>query len=311
VRPEDGTRGAATISLRRQHSGVVAAAGSTVCGPAPARIVLCIAMVLAVESCNDGAATKGRGAPGERSVARDRTCFVSAADLPDWRRAQDLVIVDTRSEDDFRRLRIPGSINVRPNVLRTKAYLKAKRLLLVSGGGSGVELEGVCMGLRESGFATVGILEGGLTSWVRHAGRLEGDQLAARALNRLSPAQLAQEARSDRWVFLDVSPGGSPNSDPFVPGALRAPAATGVALRRAVDGGLRQKGGNRSSTFVLVADARGEGYDQIAAHLEPLDLTHLYFLDGGVNGFRAFRAQQTQIAISAAQGCISDRCAGR
>jgi hypothetical protein len=112
-------------------------------------------------------------------------------------------------------------------------------------------------------------------------------------------------------LLVDVSTENSPASEQLLPQASRIPGATGERLRSAIDRALDDTKGDRSNMFVLVANGDGEGYDGLEADLESLGLTHLYFLEGGVEGYRAYENQRKQIAMSAARGCPTDRCGAR
>lgn len=269
-------------------------------------LLLTIIVVTGLSCKNDTGRGVDRSASNPPPAPRG-DCYVTASTIPDWKAADDLVIVDTRPADDFRRMRIPGSINVPAFAVSTKTYLRSKRLLLVNRGGTGIELEPLCKGLRDAGFTTVGILEGGLAYWGRNGGQLAGDARAIRALNRISSADLGRDMDEGRWLIVDVSPAGTPGlgngSD-----AVHLPAMAGDALRRALRRALRN---NSENQFVLVADQYGESYGQVIAELTPLAITHLYFLEGGIAAYRNYRDQQEQIAAVRERPCAAGSCGVR
>ena len=236
-------------------------------------------------------------------------CYVSGAELATWRSSPDLVIVDTRSEDEFRQVRIPASINVQPYALRTKTYLKQKRLLLVHRGGTGAHLEPVCRALRGAGFVSVVILEGGLRFWSQRVGPLAGDRIAQRSLGRMSPAEFAREGRSDRWLVVDVSPRATPAD---VGGAtVHIPFEGAPRFRGALQHAIREQHAAGWASFVLLINSKGEGYEVLEADTKQLEIEHLYFLEGGAEGYRQFRAEQATIIDAAARGCTLNACGGR
>lgn len=72
----------------------------------------------------------------------------------------ELVLVDTRSPAQFRVARIPGSWNLALYTLKTRAYLKGKRVVLFNEGHDPTLLLGECQRLRDLGFARAQVLEG-------------------------------------------------------------------------------------------------------------------------------------------------------
>lgn len=259
---------------------------------------------------------------GSPTIARGGACMLSRTELAQWRSASDLIIVDTRSAADFRRVRIAGSINLPAGALRTKAYLKDKPLLLVGRTGRGIELEPICEELREAGFARVGVIEGGLSYWAHQGGALTGG--GRREVDRLSPADLAREASADGWLLIDVSPpspapspklrrsnasSGEPGkeAEPLV--ILRLPFEKGKQFRTDVEAAIANHGGE--ATFVLLTNRDGKNYDRIARELEPLAIDHLYFLTDGLDGYRRYKEQQRQIGESMARGCTLNECGTR
>jgi hypothetical protein len=206
-------------------------------------------------------------------------------------------------------VRVPASINVQPYALRTKTYLKQKRLLLVHRGGSGAHLEPVCRALRGAGFVSVAILEGGLRLWSQRVGPLAGDRIAERALGRMSPAEVAREVRADRWLVVDVSSRDTRVGMGF--STLSIPFKGARSFQAALQDAVREHGDGGSDTFMLVTNKDGEDYAAIEAAATQIGIGHLYFLDGGAEGYRQYRAEQGKISDAAQRGCTLNACAGR
>ncbi len=62
------------------------------------------------------------------------------------------LIVDVRKKKYYERIRIPGSLNIRPYALKSKKALQGFRLILVNNGFNYGKLEKVCNDLRNIGF---------------------------------------------------------------------------------------------------------------------------------------------------------------
>ena len=113
--------------------------------------------------------------------------------------------------------------------LKTKLYLRERRLLLVDHGYRGRELAAACRSMRDSGFHTVRVLPGGLEAWRRHIGPLAGEGLAEAALDRVGSAALESGLYHGDWVVIDVSE--SPASSSTTTPCCGPPAIT-IGLRR-------------------------------------------------------------------------------
>ena len=82
--------------------------------------------------------------------------------LQQLKEKQHIVLVDVRDANDFEKFRIPGSLNIPFFALKTKTFLKKKSLVMINEGFSYSRLEQGCLRLRNAGFASVSILDGGL-----------------------------------------------------------------------------------------------------------------------------------------------------
>jgi rhodanese-related sulfurtransferase len=131
--------------------------------------------------------------------------------VPDRELKKDLLLVDIRPPAAFAKLRIPGSLNVPIFAIKAKTFLKKYELVLVDDGYRYAQIEEECRYLRRAGFR-LRILDGGLATWSRKGGALEGDEFARKALNRLSPLNFFSEKDYGNWIVLDTSEGERPES---------------------------------------------------------------------------------------------------
>ncbi len=220
------------------------------------------------------------------------------------------MIVDTRTPDEFRKVRIPGSINLPPYALKTKTYLASKRLLLIGRAGSGAELEPTCRTLREAGFASVGILEGGLNLWAREAGPIVGEGATRRGLSALSAADFVREPRPDAWLVVDASSRGASVSDGLPSGAAHIPLDDGARFRRELGELVRERHA-RPDPFVLLVGGGAELDDRLATEVANLDLPNVYFLAGGIDGYRRHLAQRDAGRHHVAKADAVEPCGSR
>jgi len=232
----------------------------------------------------------------ERTVtlrSRDLSCYVTPRELARWLGEGDAVIVDTRPARDFRNLRIPGSVNLPARSLAGRGHLKSRRLLLVDRGHSSEALEAACRELRASGFASVGIVEGGLHAWAQLVGDLEGDRLMQRGLNRISARQLALEVRYDHWLVVDVSESGDPDVRRSLPRVVHVPLHADPALfRRALASAIGPAEAGPGARFVAILESDGSRHVEIERALSSLGVVHAYFVEGGLEAYREVLAAQ-------------------
>lgn len=219
-----------------------------------------------------------------------RPCRISAADLEQWRRDEAVVIVDTRTPDEYRDARIPRSINLPAYALKTKTYLMSKRVLLIGRPGSGAELEPTCLNLRKAGFTSVGILEGGLNRWVRTVGTVVGDAAARGSLSRLAPADFARDPAADDWLVVDVSRQGIAHAEQTLPHSIHIPFGASDRFRDQVRDAIRERHGRRNP-FVVLVDGAGELQQRLQTAVESLDIPNAYVLEGGFEGYRRYAAR--------------------
>jgi rhodanese-related sulfurtransferase len=227
----------------------------------------------------------------------DAACAISPDELKAWRASGDLLVADLRPSREFEGIRIPGSVNFPVRELKTKLYLRERRLLLVDRGYRGPELEAACRNMRDSGFHTVRVLAGGLEAWRRHIGPLAGEGLAEAALYRVGPEILEGGLRHGEWVVIDVTDAGSA-TELFRP-VTHVPFNGGGGhfvsrLRQAIttDGDARTR-------FVVLVDRDGKRYEAIKQAIGRGWPEFLYFLDGGLEAYRAERANHEAMLAAA------------
>lgn len=238
-------------------------------------------------------------------------CFITVAELHEWRGRDGLVVVDTRSDGEFRKVRIPGSIRAAAHSLRTRTHLRERPLLLIGRAGTGAELEPTCRELRDAGFATIAVLEGGLASWTYAGGELSGDAAAVRSPTTIAAADVWRERNGGRWLVVDVTARGDAAVRDLARHAVRLPAADPNRLRQGLHAVLAKRSRRHRTTFVVLVDDHGRQRATLAAALAELDLPHLYILDDGAVGLQRFRQAQAAILAARTRDCPFQLCGAR
>ena len=205
------------------------------------------------------------------------------------------VVVDVRDGEEFRRVRIPGSLNIPIHALKTKGFLKPRDVVLVNAGFERSVLLEACRDLRRAGFSSVRLLEGGLAHWAALGGPILGDRTALASVRLVSPRSLHQEKDREALLLFDVAP--SPKeSDTVLCGAVAIPLGGGSqAFPRALAEAASAREG-RLVTAVLV-DGDGSGYSTLPGNLfQALAVAgrpvSAFWLEGGRAGYQRFLREQ-------------------
>ncbi len=136
-----------------------------------------------------------------RVSERDERCFANPETLRrEWRTGA-ITLVDVRSSQAFRKGFVPGSINIPEYSIRTKRFLKQKRLVLMNDGISNQSLIHTCQRLRKSGFRNVSVLPGGIFAWLKMDIPIER-RLTGSLDSVLSPRDLVRSLPEIAWLFL-------------------------------------------------------------------------------------------------------------
>lgn len=199
--------------------------------------------------------------------------------------------VDVRDQDAYSRFRIPGSINMPLDFIRTKTFLKGKTLVLVDEGYRRLRLEKTCADLHSRGF-NPSILAGGLSAWQAAGGAMEGDSFAAAEIRSVDVLTFQEENGAQTWLVIDVS--ARHVCKDLIPRAVHLPLANqadkAVAqLRGAVPEGWSPAG------VVMVCDEKGERFDRIDALARLAGISNLVYLRDGREGYDAFLRNRTRM----------------
>ncbi len=226
---------------------------------------------------------------------RDPSLMTSVKSVLDSaKQKNDVVLIDVRNQEEFERARIPRSINIPLFAIKTKVFLKAKPLVLLNEGYSYGPLERACRHLTASGFR-VSILSGGLNHWRQKGGRLKGDPFAQKELNKMPPGIFFEERQYEGWVAIDVSESQGSDSRYLIPEAIHVPWSDNTRefvskLKAAI---ARHE--SKSLPSVLIFNEAGARYERIENLLKEAELNNVFFLEGGLRGYKTFLQRQTLI----------------
>jgi rhodanese-related sulfurtransferase len=224
----------------------------------------------------------------------DRACLVSLAEAEKIRLKANSQFVDVRSPADYERTRIADSINIPLHLVKTKPFLRNVNVVLVDHGRGSAELAQHCRQLKDAGFRSVSVLDGGLYAWQQAGKPLAGDPMAQARLDRMSAAELFAERLYTGWLVVDATAKGIPaDLRRWLPGNI-APARQKTATEQAAAIRTliaRQRQANARLNVLVVADTDTR-YERLDTALAKGNTGPVLYLDGGLGAYRAYVNQQ-------------------
>lgn len=187
---------------------------------------------------------------GSGQFAGREDCFVTV----DAVEGRELTIVDTRGEEDFRRVNIRGAINLPAAQLLHMSELRDRSILLVDQGFRRSNQAEMCQQARLAGFTRLSILKGGMAAWSSSGRDLNGHLQALSELHRIRADAFLVEAMRNRVTLL---------AEPAVLARLKKllPEATDLrqlgqspALEKQIGLVLSQPQGSVSRSLVVFSD---------------------------------------------------------
>lgn len=182
--------------------------------------------------------------------------------------------VDVRNEAAHRQCRIPGSLQIPLHAVKTKGFLKGRRVIVLDAGDGSRAVEDECRRLRERGFSNLAIWYGGMNAWHRLGGAVEGDD--CRECNTVPAPALHDIAYSTDWLMVAVNSAVPDDLNDAMAMTINASNQTEfVATLNAAIGSRAQV------ASVLLMAARDEEYATIAGWADEIG-AHVFFLEGGL-----------------------------
>ncbi len=117
--------------------------------------------------------------------------------------ADKLFMVDIRPAKEFSQFKIPGSLNVKASLIKTKAFLKTRPVILIHQGFDHRELISKAKALNTKGF-NVSVLQGGIAAWKQKGGTLVGNPFSFKSVNTISPRKFFAGKTREDWLIIDV-----------------------------------------------------------------------------------------------------------
>ena len=213
----------------------------------------------------------------QRSVSGivvDRKLFLTSEQLRSFQNSEDVLLVDLRAPDRFEKVHLPRALNLPAFVLKHRADLKTRKLVLIDEGIAPAFLAEEALRLRESGFGTIYVLEGGIAAWIRSGGAVEGVASSALAASHITPAEFLRSQKTDQWQVINAAESDS--------------AWQSLVTVRT----------GRVAPRVLVVAPTDASYAGIDNRLTAKTDARVFYLTGGANALAAYQSEQRRMAAN-------------
>ncbi len=189
-------------------------------------------------------------------------------------------IVDIRQEQEFKKIHIPGSINIPLHFIKTKRYLKKKTIIIADKGFYYRQIKEECKKLKKLNF-NVQILNGGLNTWLTKKLPIKGDVFSKEEFFLIDPRKVYQEQSIHPILFVDSSEK-KPQSYSFENVILLKPKKE-QSFKKITKFIKANPNGS-----ILVFNNFGEDYNEIRNQMLSKKINNLFFLKGGLNAYNKY-----------------------
>ena len=205
-------------------------------------------------------------------------------------RTASALLIDVRDERAYSSARIPGAVHIPWYALSARVQLKERPIVLYDAGFDSGDLAKIVGELREAGFASVAMLEGGLAGWGASGGAWEGEPKPLREILTIGAAEFARASMNSPWrVVVIGTPSASLAFGVATHGVENAAAAAALIAEEV-------KNSPVGEDCLVVAESPGV-YALLERGLTPEQRLRTRFLKGGADAWRT-HARISQEAAS-------------
>lgn len=238
------------------------------------------------------------------------TCLSSVQHIYDGWSRNEAFLIDVRRVDEFQKYQIPDSLNLKPFSIKSKQFLKDKRIVLVNEGHYLSQLEGLCIRLKAEGFHDVAVMAGGLHAWHQAGFPVIGDRLELSKLTQISPAELISSLHERDWKFIDLDRSLSSLVNLLTTSEAVEYQANKADFIAAVNQANRQFDHTVLNGF-LVVNSHGGNYRQIEHLLQLTEAKNIFYLTGGITELKRYLNTHSSLISRLAKGFKEPhRCSG-
>ncbi len=234
----------------------------------------------------------------ETKLQRLDPAFLISPDyvLSRWKKnKKDLILIDVRPPEKFKRIRIDGAINMPLFAIRTKKFLRKRKIILINEGYQCIKLVDECKHLKKQGFLEVRVMYGGLWYWHQRGGSLAGNAFAISDLNLASPHDFFVQKNLENQLVVDISEQPSHDVRHLIPGTVSVPfSREGDKFLKAIKRQCSAIDKQRYAMVVLF-NRNGCYHGKIYDLMRKVGILNFYLLEGGLTGYRDFIVRQAVI----------------
>lgn len=202
------------------------------------------------------------------------------------------LLVDIRGDAEFGAFHIPGSINMPLFTIKTKPSLKHKQVVLIGDGQSYAKLEQACQNLNAIGFQT-SILLGGIYFWALEGLTIEGSPPSLMQQGMVPPQTFFSERHYRNWSVVQTFQASEKEAQALIPDSTSIVYGHRNHVFKAQFKREIEKIKHNPMQWILLVDRNGSSYDDIAKEIEPADTLRVFYLEGGIEGYRQFLEKQS------------------
>ena len=223
-------------------------------------------------------------------VTTNKQCLVYTDDL---KKAKNILFVDVRNGDSFNKKNITGSINIPPDLIKTKTFLKNKNIILIGTGWNKEILIEQCIQLKKQGFKSVNVLAGGILNGVRLDYFNKSSLTPFRMLISLTPNEFFNNKSEKKFVPFVISNESQKQIKTALPHAKIFPLKTN---KRQLLKGLKKIG--KGTNPIVIFSENSVIVDEAIADYLGKPLRQIYYFKGGFNAYKKVNDLNKMTALS-------------
>lgn len=240
------------------------------------------------------------------TVKPDLSCAIGPAEVAHLLKFSDTVLIDTRKSADFVNFHIDGAMNLSPDELRSKPFLRNNAVILIGNGKAEREHYIDCNRLKENGFKQVRVLQGGMPAWLASDQDIYGQAPNPEQLARLTPSELLMERQFDANLILVQA--GQESIHKQIKGSMMIPDSKPETIQSVIDKHRNKLKSGNVAAVVLVANQNID-FQTLSQVIKPFPLL---VYSGTAEAFAQQLTQQAAVwAAQARRPKQPSACGGR
>ena len=230
--------------------------------------------------------------------------------LKEWKTDKRPLLIDVRSSKDFTRYSIPGSINIPLYLIKTKARLRNKNIVLLNEGHSYHRLAKELIKLKKMKFSSARVLRGGLVAWSKMGGTINGNLFAMKQMNKVSPREFFPDRDYEEIEIFQIHKRGNELGKKVLPQAMGLPEMTSAQGEKKLAQTLNALISRKKNKLLYVVIATTDDANQrLENALQKAIDEPIFFLQGGTKAYEAYLKGQVNLWLHAGkkrrEGCAT------